>query len=118
MKQIFINLVNLFIILFIINILILICCNTYNNTLNYNNLKNDFVVLGSRPTVSGSSEIIGCRFHLAIDKKPELNEHFIALYKDSFETVHGVDYNKEKHLPAEETFLFPDAINNRKRKNI
>ena len=89
----------------------------YNNTLNYNNLKNDFVVWGSRPVTSGSSERIPCRFHLAIDKKPQLNKHSIALYKDSFETIRaiGLNYNEEtgKIFPTvkeNETDVFPEAI--------
>ena len=90
----------------------------YNNTLNYNNLKNDFVVWGSRPTVSGSNERIGCRFHLAIDKKPQLNKHSIALYKDSFETVRAVYYSTELKKPSIGTELFPEALNSNEKGKI
>ena len=88
----------------------------YNNTLNYNNLKNDFVVWGSRPVISGSSERIPCRFHLAIDKKPQLSQHSFALYKDSFETIRaiGLNYNEETgeifpNVKENETYIFPEA---------
>lgn len=81
---------------------------TYNNSLNYNNIKNDFVVWGSRPSTV-SSERYPCRFHLAIDKKPELGVHSIALYKDSNQTVRAVYYNKKEGRPAVGTELFPTA---------
>ena len=88
----------------------------YNNTLNYNNLKNDFVVWGSRPVTSGSNERIPCRFHLAIDKKPQLNKHSIALYEDSFKTIRaiGLDYNEKTGeifpvVKENETYVFPEA---------
>ena len=61
----------------------------YNNTLNYNNIKNDFVVWGSYPTTSDNYRI-PCRFHLAIDKKPQLNKHVVALYQDSFQVTRAV----------------------------
>ena len=61
----------------------------YNNTLNYNNIKNDFVVWGSYPTTSDNYRI-PCRFHLAIDKKPQLNEHNIILFTDDFQVTRAV----------------------------
>ena len=61
----------------------------YNNTLNYNNIKNDFVVWGSYPTTSDNYRI-PCRFHLAIDKKPQLNEHSIILFTDDFQVTRAV----------------------------
>ena len=65
----------------------------YNNSLNYNNLKNDFVVWGLKNKGGNSAVQLPCRFHLAIDKKPrnyEQNIHKIALYKDSFDTVRAI----------------------------
>lgn len=56
---------------------------TYNNSLNYNNIKNDFVVWGANKGISGVT--LPCRFHLAIDKKPSLNEHNIVLYQDDYQ---------------------------------
>lgn len=72
----------------------------YNNTLNYNNIKNDFVVWGSYP--SGNSNYrIPCRFHLAIDKKPTLNSHkWIGFYKDDFNVVRGI-YMWGKHTKGQ-----------------
>ena len=72
--------------------------SAFNNTLNYNNIKNDFVVWGARKSVN-SSQVFPCRFHLAIDKKPSLNRHpnledqsigGIILYKDDFDTVRAL----------------------------
>lgn len=54
----------------------------YNDTLNFNNVKNDFVVWGAVKTGANSS--VPCRFHLAIDKKPNLNKHDIVLYVDDY----------------------------------
>ena len=79
----------------------------YNNTLNYNNIKNDFVVWGSCPTTSDNYRI-PCRFHLAIDKKPQLSEHTIALYEDSFQITRAVGVSEDGR-PALETELFPNA---------
>ena len=62
----------------------------YNNSLNYNNVKNDFVVWGSYPVTSNSNNRIPCRFHLAIDKKPSLNTHKIVLFQDSNQVTRAV----------------------------
>lgn len=68
----------------------------YNNSLNYNNIKNDFVVWGSYPSSSGKYRI-PCRFHLAIDKKPQINQqHKIVLFKDDFDTIRAVAYDQTK----------------------
>ena len=61
----------------------------YNNTLNFNNIKNDFVVWGSYPS-SKSNSRIPCRFHLAIDKKPQLNSHYVILFTDNSQVVRAV----------------------------
>ena len=44
----------------------------YNNTLNYNNIKNDFIVWGSLKIGDNVQKII--RFHLAIDMRPRIDE--------------------------------------------
>lgn len=87
----------------------------YNNALNYNNIKNDFVVWGARPSATGNIQL-PCRFHLAIDKKPSLNTHTLAFYKDTFGIVRAVGVRKiknadgeEKTLPAVGDYLFPQA---------
>lgn len=55
----------------------------YNPSLNYNNIKNDFVVFGSKK-VDNYERIY--RYHLAIDKKPDVGQsHEIYLYKDDFD---------------------------------
>ena len=84
---------------------------TYNNSLNYNNIKNDFVVWGLRKSTNNVT--YGCRFHLAIDKKPTLNEHTICLYQDSYHTVRAVHWHDETEGvaagPTVGTYLFPQA---------
>ena len=61
----------------------------YNNSLNYNNIKNDFVVWGLRKnTTDNKTTSTPVRFHLAIDKKPDIGfSHYIILYTDSYGTV-------------------------------
>lgn len=62
----------------------------FNNTLEYNNIKNDFVVWGTRTkkNASGQDDSIICRYHLAIDKKPEVGQrHHIELDKRNETTV-------------------------------
>ena len=90
----------------------------------YNN-KNDFVVWGSRQSGSSSQQRTGCRFHLAIDKKPETGQnHDIALYKDSFQVVRAVAW-QDKYKPVENedgsielTELFPNAKDEKARGKI
>ena len=89
---------------------------SYNNTLNFNNIKNDFVVWGTRKTLNGDG--IPCRFHLAIDKIPSLNTHSIALYYDSNQIARGVFYNTEAGKPAIGTQLFPKAERENARGKI
>ena len=75
----------------------------YNNSLNFNNIKNDFVVWGSYPSASGKYRI-PCRFHLAIDKKPSLNEHTIVLFKDDSQIVRAVYYHGQQ-IPQDEHII-------------
>lgn len=56
----------------------------FNNNLNYNNIKNDFVVWGSN---SKNNTI--CRYHLAIDSKPQLHSHQIILQQDKYGVWRG-----------------------------
>ena len=67
----------------------------YNNSLNYNNVKNDFVVWGYRKSINSNIKI-PCRFHLAVDKKQTLFEsHNVAFFKDEFKNVRGIDYEND-----------------------
>ena len=62
----------------------------FNNSLEYNNIKNDFVVWGTRTqkNASGQDDSIICRYHLAIDKKPEVGQrHHIVLDKRNETTI-------------------------------
>ena len=92
----------------------------YNNSLNFNNLKNDFVVWGARKDSSGNKT--PCRFHLAIDKKPVLNEHSFVLYKDSFDIVRGYGMKKswlnKTDNELEGIELFPEADNEETKGQI
>ena len=45
---------------------------SYNNSPQFNMIKNDFVVWGTRKDSNGME--LGCRYHLAIDKRPFLEE--------------------------------------------
>ena len=73
----------------------------YNNSLNYNNVKNDFVVWGYRNSINSNIKV-PCRFHLAIDKKPDLDKikqtsqpHKIMLFKDQFQDIRGLAYTDQ-----------------------
>lgn len=77
----------------------------YNNSLNYNNIKNDFVVWGSYPTTtSNSNNRIPCRFHLAIDKKPQLSSHRVEYYTDSYGIVRATaaSQNQGKEVTSQD----------------
>ena len=72
----------------------------YNNTLNYNNVKNDFVVWGYRNSTDSNIKI-PCRFHLAVDKKPDLDKikqegkpHKVMLFRDQFQNVRGLAFSE------------------------
>lgn len=61
-----------------------------NNTVNFNNVKNDFVVWGAFKK-SNSNFTSLCRFHLAVDKKPQLSQHSnIIFYIDEDEITRGI----------------------------
>lgn len=54
---------------------------SYSNSPKYEMIKNDFIVWGIRKTASGTS--VPIRFHLAIDKKPEVgNTYHCFMYDD------------------------------------
>ena len=82
--------------------------NSFANAPLYSNIKNDFVVWGTRKDTLGNQRPI--RYHLAIDKKPEKidNEHYgvhhgISLYTDEFGVVRArtwvVGYNTALDFP-------------------
>ena len=66
---------------------------TFNNSLSYNNIKNDFVVWGSRKSTN-TNITLPCRFHLAIDKKPSLHKHDIILFEDDYQTTRAVAWKE------------------------
>ena len=54
---------------------------SYSNNPQFNMIKNDFIVWGSRETPSGQK--VPIRYHLAIDKKPDIgNTHLVFKYTD------------------------------------
>ena len=55
---------------------------SFNDTFNYNNIKNDFVVWGYKN--SGNGYQLPVRFHLAIGKKPTSQYHAVVYYTDIF----------------------------------
>lgn len=80
---------------------------TYNNSLNYNNIKNDFVVWGGRKGVTGN--VLPCRFHLAVDKIPDLNVHYnIVLFDDDFQVTRGLKVNN-KQVSKGDTITWIDS---------
>lgn len=83
----------------------------YNNTLNYNNVKNDFVVWGYRNSTNSNAKV-PCRFHLAVDKKPNLRQikeegkpHKIVLFKDQFQNVRALPYTDQTAAAAKVEWL-------------
>ena len=52
----------------------------YTNNPDYGNIKNDFIVWGIRKSITGLE--LPIRYHLAIDKKPALQTHYINVYVD------------------------------------
>lgn len=57
---------------------------SYSNNPQFNMIKNDFIVWGSRETPSGQK--VPIRYHLAIDKKPDIgNTHLVFKYVDEEE---------------------------------
>lgn len=54
---------------------------SYVNVPQFNMIKNDFLVWGLRKTADGTT--LPIRYHLAIDKKPEVGTpHLVVIYKD------------------------------------
>lgn len=57
---------------------------SYSNNPQFNMIKNDFIVWGSRETPNGQK--VPIRYHLAIDKKPDIgNTHLVFKYTDEEE---------------------------------
>lgn len=57
--------------------------SSFANTPKYSNVKNDFMVWGVRKSIDGSE--IPIRYHLAIDKIPEVGQtHTVTWYEDDF----------------------------------
>ena len=78
---------------------------SYNNTPQYQKIKNDFLVWGIRKTAEGKD--IPIRYHLAIDKKPKIgNTYKVFFYTDpddnlikakvpiKFKTLDDIEKNK------------------------
>ena len=57
---------------------------SYSNAPQFNMIKNDFVVWGVRKSESGLD--VACRYHLAIDKRPRLNQNFVNPTAICFDT--------------------------------
>ena len=79
---------------------------SFTNTPQYNMIKNDFLVWGLRKTVDGTT--LPIRYHLAIDKKPELKQdHIVIIYidEDGYKKAGKINFVEE--VLTEET----DATN-------
>ena len=76
-----------------------------NNSVNFNNIKNDFVVWGAFKNNS-TNYTNPCRFHLAIDKKPSLNAHNdIIFYKDDLDIVRGICITDQSKLKDDKIII-------------
>ena len=65
-----------------------------SNSLNYNNIKNDFIVWGAKKSINEYT--YPCRFHLAIDKKPSVKLHQrIVLYETKDNLVRGIAFSEK-----------------------
>ena len=75
---------------------------SYSNTPQYQQIKNDFMVWGKRTTISGQQ--LPIRYHLAIDKKPEVgNEYQVFFVRDPddglLKAKKPLKYNEYSDLP-------------------
>lgn len=60
--------------------------NSTSNSPKFDNIKNDFVVWGSRQTPTGLK--LPIRYHLSIDKRPEINHTYqVYLYEDKYGVI-------------------------------
>ena len=56
---------------------------SYTNVPQFNMIKNDFLIWGLKKTTDGNT--LPIRYHLAIDKKPEVGiPHLVVIYKDEY----------------------------------
>lgn len=53
----------------------------YGNTPQYNNIKNDFIVWGTRQTSGGGN--VPIRYHLAFDKKPKTGNQYLCEVREN-----------------------------------
>lgn len=72
---------------------------------NYENIKNDFIVWGTRTTAAGAE--IGIRYHLAIDEKPNLDKALQYMYQvvDGDSVWYEFSYDELTELKANETLI-------------
>lgn len=75
---------------------------SYSNTPQYQQIKNDFMVWGKKTTISGQQ--LPIRYHLAIDKKPEIgNEYQVFFVRDPddglLKAKKPLKYNEHSDLP-------------------
>lgn len=75
---------------------------SYNNTPQFNMIKNDFVIWGIRKTSTGAE--IPIRYHLAIDKKPDTGNTYLAFsYEDPDDHIIKwhcpITYISKSHFP-------------------
>lgn len=76
---------------------------SYNNSPQFNMIKNDFVVWGERKTDTGLS--LPCRYHLAIDKRPKLTSNWVIA------PPHGLCFDTNIQDKTRRCFLITDSYN-------
>ena len=91
---------------------------SYSNSPQYNKIKNDYVVWGSRKDLNGLN--IPIRYHLAIDKKPKIgNTYEVYLYTDNEDNLvkakKPVEYIDKDNFPevGAEGVFYKDLSNNK-----
>ena len=75
---------------------------SYSNSPQYNKVKNDYVVWGTRKDVNGLN--IPIRYHLAIDKKPEIGKTYeVCIYTDEEDGLQKakkpIDFESASNFP-------------------
>ena len=77
--------------------------SSYNNNPQYSYIKNDFVIWGTKKTPNGTE--IPIRYHLVIDKKPDIGNTYTAFeYTDSEDGINKwhvpLTYNSKNDFPV------------------
>lgn len=91
---------------------------SYSNSPQYNKVKNDYVVWGTRKDSNGLS--IPIRYHLAIDKKPKIGKTYeVCIYTDEEDGLQKakkpIDFESKNNFPevGAESIFYRDLSTNK-----